>query len=247
MKNPHVWFPTKYSYKNNKLRGSRNPKFLGVSSRLMTDITGEFYQYFLPKYATGKLADLGCGNAPFYLVYKDLVSENICVDWPNTGHKNQYLDVECDLNQPLPFSTDEFDTIVISEVLEHIANPELIWKEMARILKPGGKILLSVPFLYKIHEAPYDYFRYTRFALENFANKNNLQVLELKTFGGVPEVLTDIISKNLIKLPLLGSALANLIQQLCWFFIHTRVGKKVSANSGIAYPLGYFMVVEKKI
>ena len=211
----------------------------------MTDITAEFYQRFLPKYARGKLADLGCGNVPFYFVYKDLVSENTCVDWPNTAHKNQYLDQECDLNQPLPFPAHEFDTIVISEVLEHIANPELIWAEMARILKPGGKVLLSVPFLYKIHEAPYDYYRYTRFALENFASKNNLKVLELKTFGGLPEVLADIFSKNLIKLPAIGNALARFTQYLCWIFVHTKFGKRMSVNSGVAYPLGYFMVVEK--
>jgi SAM-dependent methyltransferase len=245
MKNSHLWFPTKYIFKNNKLRASQNTKFLSVSSRLMTDITAEFYQHFLPKYARGKLADLGCGNVPFYSVYKDLVSENTCVDWPNTAHKNQYLDYECDLNQPLPFPAHEFDTIVISEVLEHIANPELIWAEMARILKPGGKMLLSVPFLYKIHEAPYDYFRYTRFALEKFANKNKLKVLELKTFGGLPEVLADIFSKNLIKLPVIGNALARFTQYLCWLFVHTRFGKRMSVNSGVAYPLGYFMVVEK--
>lgn len=246
MRNISEWSPTKYDFRNNKLRGSRNSKFLTVSSRLMTDITASFYQEYLPKYARGKLADLGCGNVPFYELYKDLVSENICADWPNSAHKNQYLDVECDLNQPLPFASNEFDTIVISEVLEHISNPELIWAEMTRILKPKGKLLLSVPFFYKIHEAPYDFYRYTEFALKNFADKNTLEVLELKHFGGLPEIFTDILAKNVVKFPLVGKACAGLLQDFCWFFVNTRFGKRISARSAVAYPLGYFMVLEKK-
>lgn len=246
MKNTQHWFATKYEFNGNRLRGSRNPRFLGTSSRLMTDITASFYQEYLPKYAKGKLADLGCGNVPLYGAYKHLVSENICTDWPNSAHQNQYLDVSCDLNQSLPFSSDEFDTIIISEVLEHISNPEGIWSEMARILKPHGKIILSVPFFYKIHEAPFDFYRYTEFALQNFAEKNKLKVLELHSFGGLPEILTDIFSKNLNKLPLVGSGLASILQSFCWFFVNTKSGKRISSNSGKAYPLGYFMVVEKQ-
>ncbi len=245
MKNIDQWIPTKYEFRNNKLRGSRNHKFLTISSRLMADITASFYQEYLRKYVTGKLIDLGCGTVPFYELYKDLASEITCVDWPNSTHKNKYLDLECDLNQPFPFPDARFDTIIISEVLEHIANPELTWSEMKRILTPGGRIILSVPFFYKIHEAPHDYFRYTEFALKNFAVKNNLKVLELKNFGGLPVIFADIIAKNLIKIPFIGKGCCNLVQRLCWFFINTSWGKRKSSNSGITYPLGYFMVVEK--
>lgn len=245
MKNTQHWFATKYELSGNRLRGSRNPKFLGVSSRLMTDITGSFYQHYLPIYAKGKLVDLGCGNVPFYSFYKSYITENTCVDWPNSAHKNEYLDIECDLNQPLSFKSSLFDTIVISEVLEHISNPEMIWSEMARILKPGGKLILSVPFMYKIHEMPHDYYRYTEYALKNFAEKNKLTLIELKAFGGLPEVLTDIFAKNFLKIPLIGVGLSAFSQWFCWKFIHTRYGKKISSNTAVAYPLGYFMIVEK--
>lgn len=246
MKNSQTWFPTKYEFNRKRLRGSRNSEFLSVSSRLMTDITASFYQHYIAKYVSGKLADLGCGNVPFYAVYKNLVHENICADWPNSAHQNHYLDVECDLNQPLPFPDREFDSIIISEVLEHISNPELIWTEMSRILKPQGKLLLSVPFFYKIHEAPYDFYRYTEFALRNFAEKNNLTVLELKRFGGLPEIFTDLIAKFVVKTPLIGRMCSGLLQNFCWLFINTRFGRKISMQSAVAYPLGYFMVLEKK-
>jgi SAM-dependent methyltransferase len=245
MKNVEKWFPTKYEFRNKRLRASRKTKFLSVSSRLMTDITAEFYQQYLPRYAKGNLADLGCGNVPFYEVYKDLVDQNVCADWPNSAHQNQYLDIACNLNEPLPFSDATFDTIILSEVMEHIAEPELVWSELARILKPKGHVIISVPFLYKVHEAPHDYYRYTEFALRNFARKNNFEVLELLPFGGLPEVLTDITAKNMAKIPLIGKYCSSLLQWLCWSFIHTRFGKKISRQTAVAYPIGYFLVVKK--
>jgi ubiquinone/menaquinone biosynthesis C-methylase UbiE len=212
---------------------------------LVTDITASFYQHYLPLYAKGKLADLGCGNVPFYGLYKNLVSENICVDWANSAHSNEYLDIECNLNEALPFKDSMFDTIIISEVLEHVANPEMLWYEMSRVLKSGGVIILSVPFLYKIHEAPFDYFRYTEFALRNFAIKNKLQVLELKPFGGLPEVLADIFGRQFIKIPILGKFFCIVSQKLCWIFIQTRMGRRISKKTSVTYPLGYFMIAEK--
>jgi SAM-dependent methyltransferase len=245
MKNSHSWFPTKYEFYKQKLRASRNSKFLSVSSRLMTDITASFYQKYIPLHIKGRLADLGCGNVPFYFVYKQYVTENICIDWPNSFHKNEYLDIACDLNEPLPIADASFDSIIISEVLEHIADPQMLWSEMSRILKQQGKALLSVPFFYKIHEAPHDYFRYTEFSLRNFANKNGFRVVELASFGGLPEIFTDILAKNLVKIPVIGEGCAVAVQGICRLFVRTGVGKKMSARSGVAYPLGYFMVIEK--
>ena len=116
---------------------------------------------------------------------------------------------------------------------------------MSRILKPGGKILLSVPFFYKIHEAPYDYYRYTEFALKHLATKNGLTTLELISFGGLPEILTDISAKNVTRLPLIGKACASFLQWSCNLFVRTQWGKKISSTTGKTFPLGYFMIVEK--
>lgn len=245
MQNSQLWVPTKYEYKNGQLKASRNTNFLTVSSRLMTDITAKFYQRYVPLHVRGRLVDLGCGNVPFYQLYKPLVTENICVDWPNSAHTNSYLDVECDLNQPLPFPNNSFDTILISEVLEHVANPELAWSEMARILKTGGKIVLSVPFFYKIHEAPHDYYRYTEFALTHLASKNKLQTLELKSFGGLPEIFADIMAKNLTRIPIIGRTCSIFAQWICRIFLRTRIGKKISTVTGRTFPLGYFMIAVK--
>lgn len=245
MKNVHEWQSTKYIFRKGKLIASRNPSDVGVTSRLYADLTAAFYDRFIPQYTKGHLADLGCGNVPLYHAYKNYISEVTCVDWANSLHENKYLDVVCDLNKSLPFEENHFDTIIISDVLEHIAQPEIIWAEMSRILKPGGAVLVSVPFFYRIHEAPYDYYRYTEFALRAFAKKNNMEVVELHALGGLPEVLTDLTSKSIAKLPVIGRPIARILQRLCYTFTKTGAGKKVSVNSGKIYPLGYFLIAKK--
>jgi SAM-dependent methyltransferase len=245
MKNIDRWNPSKFVFRNGKLRGSRSPAELQIASRLVADIVALHYQKYLKLYASGNLIDLGCGKVPLYGVYKDYVETNVCVDWEHTLNKNPFIDYHCDLNQPLPFDDEVFDTVLLSDVLEHIAEPTKLWQEMERILKPGGKLILNVPFFYKIHEMPHDYYRYTEFALRRFAENCNMKVLFLKPLGGVPEIIADLMAKTTVNLPLAGKPLAIMIQQLCAIFIKTMAGRKLSEKTASAYPLGYFMAVEK--
>ena len=60
---------------------------------------------------------------------------------------------------------------------------------LARVLRPGGKLLLCVPFFYWIHEEPHDYYRYTEFALARFCELSELKIICLEAYGGLPEVL----------------------------------------------------------
>lgn len=245
MKNTALWQPSKYVYRGRKLIGSRNPQHLNLASRLQGDLVGALYQQYLPLFAKGSLADLGCGNVPLYAAYKDLVEDITCVDWPNSSHSHSYLDHACDLNQPLPLPTNAFDTLILSDVLEHIAEPQLLWLEMARILKPGGILLLNVPFYYRIHEAPHDYYRYTEFALKRFADKASLSVLVLKATGGAVEVLSDFMAKNVMRVPLIGKVWAIAIQWFCQIFTKTKIGARFTTKSSVNVPFGYFMIVQK--
>lgn len=121
MKNKDKWVSSKYIYKNKRLTSSKDPKEVSISSRLMTNIIASYYEYYIPKYAKGKLIDLGCGKVPLYEIYKSFVTDNICIDWPNTLHKNMFLDYEYDITKDLPFENETFDTIILSDVLEHVA------------------------------------------------------------------------------------------------------------------------------
>ena len=245
MRNQGQWKPSKYIYKKGKLIASRDPKEVGFGSRLIVDLIAGLYASNLRQHAKGKLLDLGCGKVPLYAAYREFVTENICVDWGNTIHKNEYLDYELDLIKNLPFRDNEFDTIILSDVLEHIPVPEQLWKEMARILSRNGKIIMNVPFYYWLHEQPHDYYRYTEFALRRFVETSGLRLIQLESIGGAPEVMSDIFAKNILRLPKLGRSLALVAQRLTLSFIRTKFGKKVSEATSSSFPLGYFLVAEK--
>jgi len=227
------------------MTGSRNRADVSVGSRLMCDIIAACYESEIGKNVKGRLLDLGCGRVPLFEAYRAHVSENVCVDWENTLHTNEHLDFHCDLTGALPLKDGEFNTVLLSDVLEHIPNPDHLFKEIARLLCAGGRLLLTVPFFYWIHEAPHDYYRYTEFALRRFAAMSGLNVLQLKPLGGAPEILADIIAKNIQRLPSVGNPLAMLVQQSALAFIRTKPGGSLSMATAKYFPLGYFLVAEK--
>jgi SAM-dependent methyltransferase len=245
MKNREAWRPGKYVMRKGRLVASADRRELGVSSRLITNIIAEAYDLHLRGHARGRLLDLGCGKVPLYAAYRDLVTENVCVDWANTAHKNPHLDLEWDITQRLPFADGAFDTIILSDVLEHVPEPQALWHEMARLLAPGGKVLMNVPFLYWIHEEPYDFYRYTEFALRRMAEAAGMRVVELFATGGLPEVATDMAAKVCARLPVVGTPAATFGQWLTWRMVHTRAGARLSRATRLRFPLGYFMVAEK--
>jgi len=244
MKDPGSWKPSKFVYRRGKLIASRDTDEVAVGSRLMVDRVARCYDENLREHARGRLVDLGCGTVPLYRAYADLVTDVTCVDIGGTTHA-RHLDVEHDLNEPLPFGDASFDTIVLSDVLEHIARPERLWAEMARILAPGGELLMNVPFYYWIHAGPYDFYRYTEFALRRFVESAGLELERLDVIGGAPEALADIVAKNFAQLPLIGHAVAVAVQWFAEAVTGTRFGGKISRVTGATFPFGYFLIARK--
>ena len=241
MKNRAQWQPTKFVMHRGRLRGSRDPGELGVGSRLISDLVAARYQAHLPAHAHGALLDLGCGKVPLFAAYAPYVGDVICVDWS----PGEYIDLPCDLTQPLPFGADRFDTIILSDVLEHLPEPELLWREITRVLRPGGAIIMNVPFYYSVHAHPHDYYRYTNFALERFVKLNGLTLILLEPVGGLVEIVADLFAKAFSKLPLIGPPLAMLTQFVVGAFGRTRLGAKVARVSSRHFPFGYFMIAQR--
>jgi SAM-dependent methyltransferase len=245
MRNAARWSPTKFNIHGGRLRASRDPRQVGPGSQLMANLVASAYAERLPRHAVGRLIDLGCGKAPLYGTYKDHVDSVTCVDWGDSYHESLHLDHECDLSCSLPFADRSFDTVVLSDVLEHVPDPAMLWREMARILEPGGKLLMNVPFFYWIHEKPHDYYRYTEFALRRFASEAGFEILELEPIGGAPEVLADIHGKHLQSLPVVGSPLARLIQGFTGWFVRGGPGRRLSRRTAALFPFGYVMVAQQ--
>ncbi len=242
MKNAEKWNPTKFEWTAKGWRGSRNPRHLAVSSRLSADLAVRAVEMSITKYARGRLLDLGCGAAPFYGLYREHVEEVVCVDWPSSKHDTQYVDLFADLGDTIPYPSNSFDTIFSTSVLEHIARPDKVWAEIARVLRSGGRVIALVPFLYPIHETPHDYFRYTEFKLRQFCEENSLQVLELESYGGLLDVLSMLIAKLLSRYQILCASFT----AACGALLDLPPACAARSKSARMFPLGYCLVSEKR-
>jgi SAM-dependent methyltransferase len=247
MRNEASWKASKFVMRGTSLRASRDPKRVAVGSRLMADCVAEAYWASLPVFARGRLLDLGCGEVPLYGVYRKLVAEIVCVDWWRSLHAGGrlHLDLEADLGCPLPFAGSTFDTVLCSDVLEHVPSPASLCREVSRLLRPSGALIMNVPFYYWIHERPHDYYRYTEYALRRLATESGLGVVHLSALGGVPHVLADILAKQASRIRWLGHPLADTIQKVTQAFVRFSRRRRVPQRAGNDFPFGYFMVAQK--
>ena len=243
MRNRELWTSSKFVEAGGKWVGSPDVSKVGRGSRFIMDIVASTYNQAIKKHAKGRLLDLGCGEVPLYGMYKDLVDNNTCVDWRKSIHQNHHVDNFVDLNGPLPFQDHSFDTILTTDVLEHIREPEICWREMSRVLAPGGKLILCVPFLYWQHEEPYDYFRYTSHKLKDYCEIHGLQILELEPYGGGLEVILDISGKHIARhawLSAMHLALTKLLMRLSPL-------RALSDDQKNEFPLGFCLVALKNV
>jgi len=189
------WKPTKAELFLDHWRASLDPAEVSPGSRAIGDWLIAAYEKTILEHARGALADVGCGKFPYFGIYRSLTTSVVGVDWRDSLHDNGHVDTYCDLSQGIDLPDDSVDTVLCTDVLEHIFQPERLWSEIARILRSGGKAIIGTPFYYWIHEAPHDYYRYTHFALERHAQDAGLKVVSLEPVGGLPHVLTDLLCK----------------------------------------------------
>ena len=142
-----------------------------------------FVKSEIVRYAKGRVLDLGCGDQPFYKYIKDQVEEYVAVDHPDTPHSKENIDFFATAYE-LPFEDNHFDVVLLTQVIEHLESPEKGLTEINRVLKANGKLILSWPFLYPIHEAPRDFFRYTKYGMEHMAKETGYQIKSITPVSG---------------------------------------------------------------
>lgn len=235
-----TWRPTKFELDGTRLRGSRDPEWVYPGSRILVDLLAPVYQQAVATFARGACADVGCGAAPLYCVYRDRASDVFWVDWQRSPGGVE-LDLAHDLNEPFPLADATFDTIIATDVIEHLREPEVFFREAARLLRPGGHLIIGAPFLYWIHEEPHDYHRYTRYRLEQLCRVCGLTVAQIAPYGGAAEVLLDITGKLLTGRPLL-LRLHNAVARL---YLRTAMARAILRRTADKFPLGYVLVARR--
>jgi len=157
------------------------PSLLGIFINPFYFIRRGLYKGIISnkKYLKGRLLDFGCGSKP----YKNLldVKEYIGLDIEESGHshKNEQVDVYYD-GKTIPFDDNNFDSVFSSEVLEHIFNLEQILNELHRVIKPGGYMLITLPFIWEEHEIPYDFARYTSFGITHLLKNSGFEIITIE-------------------------------------------------------------------
>lgn len=110
-----------------------------------------------------RVIDIGAGDAP----YRELFSEQeyLTLDHEQTPHSGN-VDILGSADA-IPAADADFDAVLCTQVLEHVPDPLAALREFHRVLRPGGRLIATVPFAWEEHELPHDYFRYTRAGMES--------------------------------------------------------------------------------
>ncbi len=158
----------------------------------------------LKQYVSGRTLDAGAGR----LAYRDLLlthaSEVFACDLRPSGKP---LDAAADLER-LPFADNCFDAVFCSQVLEHVRDPWKAAAEMARELRPGGCLIITVPFIGYLHNEPHDYHRFTPHGARRLLEEAGLETVHVSGSGGPFAFVAHLITSSIISLtyaiPLVG-------------------------------------------
>ncbi len=130
-------------------------------------------------YVKGRLLDVGCGRKPYQKTFFAGATEYVGCDYLSDRSQPDVICSALDLT----FPDNSFDTVVSTEVLEHVPDPQLAFREMCRVVKPGGYVIVSTPLYWPRHEVPYDFFRYPYDGLLHIVKEAGLETEKLYSRG----------------------------------------------------------------
>jgi SAM-dependent methyltransferase len=147
-------------------RSERLREFIETTPLERTSIYGFIAEQARALPSNTRVLDVGAGEAP----YRELFEEHVYVtlDRAETEHSGE-VDLHGDA-ESIPAADGSFDAILCTQVLEHVPEPRAALREFRRVLRHGGRLIATVPFAWEEHEAPYDFYRYTRYGLRHLTS-----------------------------------------------------------------------------
>lgn len=207
-------------------------------------LTRKELEKFLARYVfDGKVLDIGAGGSSYHKFFPNRITLDV--------DETRKPDIVGDA-QKLPFEDNSFEMILCTEVLEHIPDPVMAIKEMKRVLKPEGKLVLSTRFVFPIHDAPGDYWRFTKYGLlKLFADWEVLEIMaeapSFKTLAILVQRMMFQINFKCNKLIKIILFFVTLVISRLDFLIKNEYGdiKKTKAENDILSS-GYYLAAKKK-
>lgn len=207
----------------------------------------------------GNVLDIGCGRMPYKKLFLQNKIEYVGLDNPETANLyDSEPDIKADAHN-LPLKNASFDNVIMFDSLEYFEDPNKVFSEISRVIKDNGKISLIVPFMYPLHDMPYDRARYSDTQIKYFLKNNNFKIIKIKKFGEFWEffILSFLVylfkelkyqlkNKNYFLALLFGIIIlvsmipANILGKL----LTLRKENKHSFENRI-FPIGYFALAKK--
>ena len=152
------------------------------------------------------------------------------------------VDLVCDLNRCVPFKDNTFDMVALLNICEHVIDPKSLLRIIYRILKSGGVAVVAIPFMIKIHQAPYDFGRYTHFALEKMGRDVGFDVEKIEGFydpaGLIDEALNYYRYWGLSKLSIVKRVMVGCL--LSEISFHNKFIEMIGGRGSIQDPNKYY-------
>jgi SAM-dependent methyltransferase len=146
-------------------------------------IAGRAIEESAARWFSGRLIEIGCGTKAKSLLVGPYVSEHVGLDHPDSLHESSRVDLVASAYE-IPEPSDSFDCALSTAVLEHLEEPQRALTEALRVLKPGAHAVYTTPFFWHLHEAPRDFFRYSRYGLEHLFSSAGFEVVEITALSG---------------------------------------------------------------
>ena len=172
---------------------------------------GEGLKEFFPE-MKGRVLDVGCGRKPYRHLVPAQEYIGLELDTPelrDLGAADLYYS-----GGAFPVAAESFDTVICSQVLEHIFTPADFLREIRRVLRPGGKLLLTTPFAWDEHEQPHDFARYSSFGLRTLLQQNGFEVVAQRKTCADFRAVVQLAAAYLYKVTRSRSRVLNLLAQL---------------------------------
>lgn len=159
--------------------------------------------------AQGRLLDVGCGSEPYRALFTVSEYLGLEIDSPEArsrGVADAFYD-----GRRFPFDAARFDAVLCNQVLEHVFEPDAFVAEICRVLAPGGRLILTVPFVWDEHEQPHDYARYSSFGLRALLERNGFTVVQHRKLLADCSVLFQLLNAYLYKVLRTRSMMLNVV------------------------------------